>query len=139
MCIWQIHSLPGVFADTVCPSNQQTQRLLCLGVCAFFLCLLFFSIGVLTGYVLPFCTYKSNQDSCSATGTYSNSTQDLSASLPSDFIALCPTFICGFSPQDAQCYCDTANAYLLVDGQMLTSTISNEQPPNDSSVQAKQA
>ena len=125
-CIWQIDSLPVVFADTVCPSNQQTQRLLCLGVCVLFLCSVFFSNGVLTGYVLTFPAVESIMNRFSRTGLYFNSTQDLSASLPSDFIALCPTFICGFSPQEAQCYCDTAIAYLLVDGQMLTSTISNE-------------
>ena len=140
MCILQIDSLPGVFADTVCPSNQQIRRSLRLGICALFLCSMFFSIGVLTGYVLTFYGYALLADSIiSRTGLYFNSSQDLSASLPSDFIALCPSYICGFHTQGAQCYCDAAGTYITVDGQMLTSTVSNEQPPYDSPVQAKQA
>ena len=42
MCIWQIDSLPVVFADTVSPSKQQIWRLLSLGVCALFCAWCFF-------------------------------------------------------------------------------------------------
>ena len=31
-CIQRIHTLLGVLADVLCPSNRQTRRLLCLGV-----------------------------------------------------------------------------------------------------------
>ena len=138
-CIWQIDSLPGVFADTVCLSNQQTRRSLRLGICVLFLCSVFFSIGVLAGYVLTFYGYALLADSISRTGPYFKSTQDLSASLPSDFIALCPSYNCSFSTQGAECHCDAADAFIPDDGQMWASTVSNGHPTNDSPVQAKQA
>ena len=115
----------------VCPSNQYTRRLLRLGICALFLCLVIFSIGVLTGCVLTFRTYESNWDSYSATGTYSNVIQD--------FLALCPSYICGLSTQGAQHHCDAAETYMAMDDKMWVSTGSNALTSVDTRLREKQA
>ena len=137
-CIRRIHSLLGALANVLCPSNWQTRRLLCLVGFVFFSFTVLVSIGGFIGYALAFHAYLSILGCSSGPVLYFNTTQDLGASLPSDFLASCPSYRCFFSSHGAQCHCDAADVFIGVDGEVWTDICSNAQPADDLHLQSRQ-
>ena len=126
-CIRRIHSLLGALANMLCPSNWQTQRLLYLVGFVFFSFTVLVSIGGFFVYAMTARAYLSILDSNGGLVLYFNTTQDLNASLPSDFLALCPSYSCWFTSHGAQCHCDAAVVFIGVDGEVWTDICSNAQ------------
>ena len=133
-----IYHLPGIFANASCPFNSQILKLLCLGVVVFCSSSFLVFIGWIHGHIWTTNAYAPILGSKGGLFSYFNTTQDLSASLPPDFLALCPKFSCMFTSLGAQCHCDAADAFISLDGDISTYPEPNEQPSDDFPFQAHQ-
>ena len=115
-CIQRIHTLLGVLADVLCPSNRQTRRLLCLGVFVLLYSSVLLFIG---GFIAHALTARADL-----------STLDSNRGLVScfNFLASFPSDSGFHTSRDAQYHCDAAYFIIGDDGEVITDTLSNALP-----------